>query len=377
MKRRRKRNNNETKIYMGMSIICLVILFAGYSYVYKLSESRKTGQEVTTISITYDGKDVKEKYNKFFDRLMSYFNIFFEETFKTNDDGKIIENKDEEKEKTVYKMINSEDENVAELEAFSEEDYNYSQLVDKEVYMANNRKDDFFKVIESLTFPSRSGILRDIKVDSGMINKNTNIVLFHTHGTEAYLPYVESNYRTKDENYNVMGMGSIITSNLENYGLNIKHLKDFNDYPDYNASYSNSRKNVEAVLDKNKKNLILDLHRDGADENSSYEEFLSRVSTVKINGKTAATFTLVIGNKNENLQELKEIAQIVYDTANEIYPNFCRKIVIREGAYFNQYLSDYALLMELGSTMNTIEEAKYSADLISEILCKTIVEINN
>jgi len=43
-----------------MSIFCLVILFAGYSFVYKLSEARKTEQEVTTISINYE-EDKKDK----------------------------------------------------------------------------------------------------------------------------------------------------------------------------------------------------------------------------------------------------------------------------------------------------------------------------
>lgn len=374
--KRRRRNKNETKFYMVMSIICLVVLFAGYSYVYKLSEARKTGQDVTTISFNYDGEEAAKQYNEFFDKVMSYFNIFFEETFKESDDTSIIVEQDEETAKEVYKIIGSEETAKGDLSIFDDKEYDNSQLVDTEVYLASNRKDEFFKVIESNT-TSRSSVPRKMSIDAASVNKNINIVLYHTHGTESYLPYKEFNYRTKDENYNVMGIGSQITTNLTNYGLNVTHLKDYNDYPDYNSSYANSNYAVKQVLSNSKKNLIIDLHRDGADENSSYENFLSRVKTIDINGKSAATFTLVIGDKNGNLTELKKIAQTLYDTANVMYPGLCRDIVVRSGAYFNQYLSDYAILLEAGSTLNNVEEVQYTADLLSEILCETIVKINN
>jgi len=55
-----------------------------------------------------------------------------------------------------------------------------------------------------------------------------------------------------------MGIGSLITTNLTNYGLNVTHLKDYNDYPDYNSSYANSNYAVKQVLSNSKKNLIID-----------------------------------------------------------------------------------------------------------------------
>ena len=375
MKRRRK-NKGGTKFYMAMSVLCLTILFIGYSYVYNLSEKRKSGQEVTTISINYDADKKDDDNFSPLDKMMSYFNIFLEKTFKENSDGEdssLIETTDEEP-KEIFKTIDSKTQLDGALEIYDEKEYDYSQTVEREVYLANNRKEDFFKIIESPS--SRSSVPRNMTIDAASVNENFNIVLYHTHGTEAYLPYEESNYHTKDENYNVIGIGNRIASNINNYGLNITHLKDYNDYPDYNSSYANSNYAVSQVLSDSNKNLIIDLHRDGADEGSSYEEFLSKVKTVEINGMTAATCTLVIGNKNENLEEIKKTAQIIYDTSNEMYPGLFRDIVIREGAYFNQYLSDYAMLIELGTTLNNVEEAQYSADLLSEILCKSIEKLN-
>ena len=81
MKRRRK-NKGGTKFYMAMSVLCLAILFIGYSYVYNLSEERKSGQEITTISINYNAdKNVTDDKPSALDKVMSYFNIFLEKTF--------------------------------------------------------------------------------------------------------------------------------------------------------------------------------------------------------------------------------------------------------------------------------------------------------
>jgi len=307
---------------------------------------------------------------------MSYFNIFLKKTFsESSDESSLLETIDDEP-KEIFKTIdsNAEPETKDPLQIYDKSEYDYLQDVQKEVYLANNRKEDFFKIIESPS--SRSSVPRSMTIDAASVNENFNIVLYHTHGTEAYLPYEESNYHTKDENYNVMGIGNRIASNIANYGLNITHLKNYNDYPDYNSSYANSNYAVSQVLSNSKKNLIIDLHRDGADEGSNYEEFLSKVKTVEINGMAAATCTLVIGNKNENFEKVKKTAQAIYDTSNEMYPGLFRDIVIREGAYFNQYLTDYAMLIELGTTLNDVEEAQYSADLLSEILCKTIEKLN-
>lgn len=372
--KRRRRNKGGTRFYMFMSIMCLIMLFTGYSYVYKLSEAKKTGKDIATISFSYNSEEAAKQYNKFFDKVMAYFNVFFEETFNEDDGSSKTPDKKEES-KAVYKIIESGEDSEKDLNVYDEEN-DAEETVEKEVYVANNRSEDFFKVIETPTL-SRSSAPREISVDAASVNKNVNILLYHTHGTEAYAGDKASGYRTRDENKNITGIGSRIAANLENYGFDITHLKEYNDYPSYNLSYKNSNNAVKPYLSNTKKNLIIDIHRDGADENSSYEKFLTQVSTIEINNKTAATFALVIGDKNGNLEELKKTAKTVFNTAEEMYPGLCREIIVRPGAYFNQYLSDNALLIEVGSTVNKLEEAQYTADLISEVLCKTIVKINN
>ncbi|HBI71835.1 MAG TPA: hypothetical protein DDY59_01435 [Lachnospiraceae bacterium] len=373
MKRRRK-NKGGKSFYMVMSILCLTALFLGYSFVYNLSEERKSGKEVTTISINYNTDKVNDNNElSTFDKIMSYFNIFLEKTFKENknDDTQIIENDAQSESEEVFKTIASNEAPKEDLEIFNENEYKTETT--KQVYLENDRKKDFFKVITS---SSRSSAPRKLFLNAASVNESLNIVLFHTHGTEAFKPSYETNYRTLDESLNILGIGKKISDNLLAKEIKNTHLKDYNDYPDYNSSYANSNYAVRQVLSGSKKNILIDFHRDGAEENSSYEAHLSEVKTKEINGKNAATCTLVIGNKNSNAAKLKENAGKLYETAYEMYPGLIRDLIIREGAYFNQYLSDYSFLIEVGCTLNTYEEVQYTADLLSEILYVYINEID-
>ncbi len=371
--KRRRRKKNETKFYMVMSLLCLTVLFMGYSFVYNLSEKRKAGQDITTISINYSGDKENGGKTSAMDKIMSYFNIFLEKTFNEEDTSRLTES-DKVESKDVFNIIDIQNKNKPYENDLDEYEEDKEPVIEEEQLLADNRHENFFRVIESPTY--RSSAPRDSSFDAASINEKLNIVLFHTHATEAYLPHKDGNFRTQDERYNVMGVGTKITANLQGYGLNATHLTDYNDYPDYNSSYYNSSKAAAGALSDIKKNLLIDIHRDGADENSAYEHKLSQVKTVQINEKTAATCTLVIGDKNENYAELQKNAQKLYDIAQERYPGLFREIIIRPGAYFNQYLSDYALLIEIGSTLNHIDEVNYSAELLSEILAEYIGEIS-
>lgn len=369
MKRRRK-NKGGRSFYMVLSILCLTALFLGYSFVYNLSEERKSNKEITTISINYN---VNKNNNELgtLDKIMSYFNMFLEKTFKEKDNDEevftIIDTQSKNSE--VFKTIESK-EIKKDLEIFNENDYKTEKT--DQVYLASDRKDSFFKVIKTR---SRSSGPRRLFLNATSLADSLNVVLFHTHGTEAFQSTNDTNYRTLDESLNILGIGTRISDKLSDKGIKTTHLKDYNDYPDYNSSYANSNSAVRKVLSDSKKNILIDFHRDGAEENSNYEAILSKVKTTEINGKTAATCTLVIGNKNNNAQQLKDNAGELFETAYEMYPGLIRDIIIRDGAYFNQYHSDYSFLIEVGCTLNTYEEIEYTADLLTDVLYEYINNI--
>ena len=111
------------------------------------SDAHLTGKEITTISINYDTSAGKEGLTKF-DKLMSYFNIFLESAFKSkkDEDIDIIENHDMDSHEEDIKTIESEDVKP-DLEIYN--DSSYKPEAGKEIYIANERKENFFKVITS------------------------------------------------------------------------------------------------------------------------------------------------------------------------------------------------------------------------------------
>lgn len=372
-----KRRRSSVATYYLIAIVCLMILFTGYKYVHKLAQLRKENQETQTIFLLDENEGIKQRYNEIFKKIISYFNVFFKETFEENEE----DDDSFDYDKNILMASTKSLEDKAYIDFDKIELYksagNENQEKAANIVLTDEMKNSFFKVFDTTTVASRlSNTIRDFKNQSNEINEKMKILLIHTHATEAFKENSGSNYRSEDEKLNIVGIGDIIAKNLENCGLNINHLKDYNDLPSYNLAYVNSKKLIKENVDKNKKNLMIDLHRDGADTNSSYEKILESITRVKINDEYIATFSLVIGSRNQNIEELKKIANIVKSISDELYPGLCRGISVRDGAYFNQNISDYSLLVEMGSHLNTYDEVKATADFVSEILYNAILEIN-
>ncbi len=370
-----KRRKSSVLTYYLIAIVCLMILFTGYRYVHKLAQERKEKQQAQTIFLLDENEEIKQRYNEILKKVISYFNVFFKETFKENDDSFI-----QDKAKTLVATMPIRDKSYIDYDNI--EIYKANSSAQKaeivNITLSDEIKSNFFKVLETTTVASRLGnSIRDFKKYSDEINEKMKIILLHTHASEAFKENPKNNHRSEDESQNIVGIGSIIAKDLENCGLNITHLKEYNDIPSYNLAYPNAKELIKENLDKDKKNLIIDIHRDGADTYSSYEKVLESTSRVKMNDEYIATFALVIGKKNKNIEELKRIANIVKSISDELYPGLCRGVSVKDDTYLNQNISDYSLLIEMGSHLNSYNEVKATADFVSEILYKAILKISN
>ena len=218
--------------------------------------------------------------------------------------------------------------------------------------------------------------VKPLKIDK----EKPYILLYHTHGTESYMPIKDNKYHTTDRRYNVTTIGERMAKVLEGKGHKIEHVTEYHDIPSYNKSYSRSLSTVTQKL-KNNSNykILLDIHRDGFDVDvSSNDKNAKKIlakSKTKVNGKDVATFCFVVGPDNPNKEAILSFAKYVKAVTDALYPDLCTGILIKPVGKYNQFLSDYSALIEVGSNLNTMDEAMETARLLGEILSIVIENI--
>ena len=198
------------------------------------------------------------------------------------------------------------------------------------------------------------------------------VLILHTHGTESYTPspgedYEESSaYRTLDENYNMISVGSLVADRLETAGIQVIHDRSFHDYPSYNGSYTNARASIEEILAENPGiRLILDLHRDAAAVGNGQMD-----TSATVNGRESAQLMLVIGTDDGGLyhpgwEENLALAVKLQALLEQTHPGLCRPLNLC-AERFNGDTSPGALLVEVGAAGNTRDEALLAAEALAD-----------
>ena len=213
-----------------------------------------------------------------------------------------------------------------------------------------------------------------------MDKKSPQILIYHSHSTESYMPNTAGNYHTLNEKYNVVSVGSTLTKELQDkYKYKVLHDKTPHDKESYAYSYANSLVTVKNSINKYKSiKVVLDLHRDAFDTAQySYAEKAARKAeyTASVNGKKAARIMLVIAKGNPNYAELEKFAVYIKKKMDKLYPGLFYKVDVKSRGKYNQYFSNHSMLVEVGCMLNTTEEAKYSAELFSRVLGEVINDL--
>ena len=204
-------------------------------------------------------------------------------------------------------------------------------------------------------------------------SREPSVLILHTHATESYTrqgeTYEESSaFRTLDENYNMISLGTRIAERLQEAGIGVIHDKQLHDYPSYNGSYTHARKAIQAILEDNPSIcLVLDLHRDASgDLNNQFRPVAS------VEGEDTAQIMLVMGTNAAGLSHpewkknlslgLKLQAQLERQA-----PGITRPMSLRSQR-FNQDLTTGSLLIEMGAAGNTHAEALRAADQLASAI---------
>jgi|GEM_PF-4012664 len=243
-------------------------------------------------------------------------------------------------------------------------------------FLPGNPKDEMLVNLNSLSSPRAvprevATVSSRLEIDPHLyrepdITEKMDVAIFHTHTSETYhddVRPVDSTFHVLPPGENrgqVVEVGAFLAQALEEKGINVIHDRDIYDQV-YSMSYIRAREGLKELLNEHKNlNLILDIHRDGL-TNLGMD-----VVQTDVNGNPAARVMFVISKEagQENLRVARELAEIM----ERKYPGLFRRFELREGRIFNQDLNPGLILVEIGGVRNSLSEALYTAELLSEVI---------
>ena len=205
-----------------------------------------------------------------------------------------------------------------------------------------------------------------------MAGEEPKVLIYHTHSQEAF-----ADSRSGVWQDTVVGLGDRLKNELEErYHIPVLHVTDTFDVidgvTDRSEAYTYAEEKIWQVLAQYPSiEVIIDLHRDGVDEDT-------RLVT-SINGKDTAQMMLLNGLcrtttngpisylQNDYLTENLAFSFQVQRKAAEYYPTLMRKIYLRSYQY-NLHILPRCLLVECGAQTNTVEEAQNAMPLLADLL---------
>ena len=243
-------------------------------------------------------------------------------------------------------------------------------------------------IIKNCTSLSREKILeelsREFAEEPFEADEDKPLVLIvHTHATESYERYNNGQYdrsysfRSTDNSENMVTVGAVLAQTLRENGIPTVQATVQHDNPSYNGSYERSAGTVKKYLELYPSiRFVLDIHRD------AIEPQKGRIikAAADIGGKTAAQVMIISGcddgtmNMPDYFENLR-FAAALQDRMETMFPGLTRPVFFCYRKY-NMDLSPGALLIEVGSHGNTLDEAKYSAELIGTALAQLLSEQN-
>ena len=235
-------------------------------------------------------------------------------------------------------------------------------------------------VTDSQSIDIQDLLNKDFKIPADDISKPL-VLIYHTHSTESYMYdfngkfSTESPARNSNNSLNMIRVGEEITKILKNNGIGVIHDKTVYDTV-YTGAYSISRTGAEKIIRDNPSIIItLDIHRDAI-----YYSDTQRVKpTAEINGEKAAQMMIIAGCQDGNVTDFPDwetnltFALNLQKAANNKHKNLMKPVFFCMRKY-NMDLTPYSLLIEIGTDVNTLQEAAYSARLLGDVLSDMIKE---
>ncbi|TDA70225.1 MAG: hypothetical protein D9V47_02360 [Clostridia bacterium] len=197
-------------------------------------------------------------------------------------------------------------------------------------------------------------------------NGEPQVFIYTTHNAETYIP-TAGVAKEEGQNAGITEVAAELAHELEGtYGVTVAFSRTIHDYPDFSGSYGNSARTVsQALAAYPHLRLIVDVHRDAG---IGAESFTWQ-------GQNVAKVLLVVGSEHTlphpRWRENLALANHIKETMAAFYPGMSRGVRVQHGRY-NQHLSPQAILVEVGTAENSLEEAKRAARLLAHVLAEVV-----
>lgn len=204
------------------------------------------------------------------------------------------------------------------------------------------------------------------------------VLILHTHACECYSEY-DTSYpetaetRSTDKEKNVVRVGREIAETLSRFGITSLHCDTLHDSESFINAYSESASTVKQYLEMYPSiRFVIDVHRDAIIRDS--KESVKAVTDIA--GEKYAQIMFVVGtnelgHKHPDWKNNLSLAVLLQESISDTYPSLCRSINLRN-VPFNQQLSDGYILLEVGTSANTLEEALRSARAFGQEFARVV-----
>lgn len=206
------------------------------------------------------------------------------------------------------------------------------------------------------------------------IEKNSEqpqILIYHTHSQEAFADSVPG-----EESTTIVGMGSYLTTLLQQQGIRVIHHKESFDMIDgeidRNKAYTRAEPVISQIIQENPSiQIVIDLHRDGVGDNVHLVKEIHGKQTAQImffNGLSYSAKNGAISYlPNPYIENNLALTMQMKMASDTLVPGFARKVYLKS-LRFNLHLHPGAMLIEAGAQTNTVEEMRNAMELLAQIL---------
>lgn len=218
--------------------------------------------------------------------------------------------------------------------------------------------------------------LLDVDLRISDLSNGPKVLIYHTHASESF-----ADSRPGKSEDTVVGAGAYLTELLnDRYGIPTYHDDTAYDIIDgqldRSKAYEKAYSGITKILNENPTiEVVIDLHRDGVDEDTHL--------VTEVNGKPTAKIMFLNGvsrsdmnGEIEYLQNPNKLTNLafsfqMYLAGKEAYGDYVRKIYVRSLRY-NLHVMPRAALIEAGAQNNTVEEEMNAMEPLAAMLYQVL-----